>query len=157
MHVVKNCYFYQTEHLHLGRYPLAGTPPGQVHPPGRYTPGQVHPPPPGRYTSWQVHPRQVHPPGRYTPFGRYTPGRYTPQAGTPPAGKPPGLVQPLAGTPPWQVHPPEQCMLGDTGNKRAVCVLLECILVKFCLQKPGIKERKMAMQFYNSKEFFKVD
>ena len=25
--------------------------------------------------------------------------------------------------------PPEQCMLGDTGNKRAVRILLECILV----------------------------
>ena len=28
------------------------------------------------------------------------------------------------------VHIREQCMLGDTGNKRAVCILLECILVK---------------------------
>ena len=33
------------------------------------------------------------------------------------------------------IHPPgadtprEQCMLGDTGNKRAVRILLECILV----------------------------
>ena len=70
----------------------AGTPPGQVHPPGRYTP-----------------PRQVHPLGRYTPLGRYPP---------------------WAGTPPGQLHPPrEQCMLGDTGNKRAVRILLECILV----------------------------
>ena len=25
--------------------------------------------------------------------------------------------------------PPAQCMLGDTGNKRAVCILLECNLV----------------------------
>ena len=25
--------------------------------------------------------------------------------------------------------PPEQCMLGDTDNKRAVRILLECILV----------------------------
>ena len=60
-------------------------------------------------------------PGRYTPLG----GRYTPWAGIPP----------MAGAPPWQVHPPgqvhspEQCMLGDTGNKRAVRILLECILV----------------------------
>ena len=50
-----------------------GTPPRQAHPPGRYTPGQVHPRrqvhPPGRYT-----PRQVHPPGRYTPWSRS--GRY---------------------------------------------------------------------------------
>ena len=28
-------------------------------------------------------------------------------------------------------HPPEQCTLGDTGNKRAVRILLECILVCF--------------------------
>ena len=55
--------------------------PGQVHPPGRYTPwagtppagtppGQVHPlagTPLGRCTPWAgTHPRQV-PPGRYTP------------------------------------------------------------------------------------------
>ena len=26
-------------------------------------------------------------------------------------------------------NPPPQCMLGDTGNKRAVRILLECILV----------------------------
>ena len=84
--------------------PLAGTPPLQVHPPGRYpqagTPSQVHPragTPPGRYTPlWQVHP-----PGRYTPWAGTplragTPlGRYTPQAGTPP-----GRYTPL-----WQVHP----------------------------------------------------
>ena len=25
--------------------------------------------------------------------------------------------------------PPAQCTLGDTGNKRAVCILLKCILV----------------------------
>ena len=30
-------------------------------------------------------------------------------------------------TPPWQDRPPSaQCMLGDTVNKRAVCILLEC-------------------------------
>ena len=34
-----------------------------------------------------------------------------------------------AGTPPRQVHPPEQCMRGDTGNKPAVRILLECILI----------------------------
>ena len=55
----------------------AGTPPGQVHPPGRYTPQAGTPPWAGT------------PPGRYTPLGRYTPqagtppGRYTPRAGTP--------------------------------------------------------------------------
>ena len=41
----------------------------------------------------------------------------------------PGQVHPQAGTPPGQVHLREQCMLGDTGNKRAVRILLECILV----------------------------
>ena len=33
------------------------------------------------------------------------------------------------GCPPGSRHPPEQCMLGDTGNRRAVRILLECILV----------------------------
>ena len=80
-------------------------------------------------------PGQVTPLGRYTPLAGTPPGRYIPQAGTPPwAGihTPP----PWAGTPPRQVHPlgrytppQEQCMLGDTGNKRAVCILLEFILV----------------------------
>ena len=50
-----------------------------------------------------------------------------------------------AGTPPQdqahthprdQVHPPEQCMPGDTGNKRAVRILLECILVKYKIWIP---------------------
>ena len=36
-------------------------------------------------------------------------------------------------TPRDQVHPPEQCMLGDTGNKRAVRILLQCILVQECI------------------------
>ena len=40
---------------------------------------------------------------------------------------PPGYPRP--GTPHHQVHPPAQCMLEDTGNKRAVRIRLECILV----------------------------
>ena len=32
-------------------------------------------------------------------------------------------------TPPEQTPLPTQCMLGDTGNKRAVRILLRCILV----------------------------
>ena len=44
-----------------------------------------------------------------TPAGTPPPGRYTPRAGTPPR---------------------EQCMLGDTGNNRAIRILLECILVE---------------------------
>ena len=106
-----------------GTSPLGRYTPRQVHLPGRNTPqGWVHPPcrytHPSKYT-----PRQVHPPwGRYTPPGRYIPPwcRYTPRQ-----------VHPtLAGTPPGRYTPPqEQCMLGDTGNKRAVRILLECILV----------------------------
>ena len=47
-----------------------------------------------------------------------------------------GLPQGILGYPPPEQTPPlrEQCMLGDTGNKRAVRILLECILVStyFC-------------------------
>ena len=35
---------------------------------------------------------------------------------------------PWANTP-WSRHAPTQCILGRYGNKRAVCILLECILV----------------------------
>ena len=45
--------------------------------------------------------------------------------------------------------PPAQCMLGDTGNKQAVRILLECILVFqyycFCLQ--GMKEHLLRAHF----------
>ena len=47
----------------------------------------------------------------------------------PPSRHPPPQDQRQA-DPPWdQVPPSTQCMLGDTGNKRAVCILLECNLV----------------------------
>ena len=58
------------------------------------------------------------------------------QGGTTWAGKPPGQVHPPgqvlppAGTPPS----PAQCMLGDTGNKWAVRILLECNLVLTYIQ-----------------------
>ena len=71
-------------------------------PPGPGTPprDQVHPPG-TRCTPWD----QVHPPGtRCTPRYQVHPPRD-------------------------QVHPQEQCMPGDTDNKRAVRILLECILV----------------------------
>ena len=56
--------------------------------------------------------------------GRHPPG---PEAGTPP----PEQTTLGADTPrdQRQVPPPVQCMLGDTGNKRAVRILLECNLV----------------------------
>ena len=62
---------------------------------------------------------------------------YTPPPG-PEAGPiacwdtpPPRTRHPLPGTrqPLGPDTPPEQCMLGDTGNKRAVSILLECNLV----------------------------
>ena len=72
-------------------------------------------------------------------------GRYPLGPGNPPGqGTPPGTRYPprtrytlrtrydphKLGTPWDQVHPPlEQCMPGDTGNKRVVRILLECILV----------------------------
>ena len=47
-------------------------------------------------------------------------GYHPPGAGTTP---PPEQI------PPRSRHPPEQCMLGDTANRREVRILLECILV----------------------------
>ena len=41
----------------------------------------------------------------------------------------PGADPPGPGMPPRNRHPPAQCMLGDMGNKWAVCIPLECILV----------------------------
>ena len=68
-------------------------------------------------------------------LGRYPPRQVTPlRASTPPPGqvRPLGRYTPWAGTPPGQVQPPpEQCMLGDKGNKRAVRILLECFLVSY--------------------------
>ena len=101
----------------VGGSTWAGTPPGQEPPragtplpPSRYTPLGRYTPTPSKYTPapQQVHPRgQVHPPWE----------------GTSPPGK---IHPPWAGTPPR-----EQYMLGDTGNKRVVRILLECILVCF--------------------------
>ena len=87
----------------------------------------------------------------------YTPRRADPPGADPPSRHPPGSRHPPWGeqnlllgadtspeadtsreqTPPRSRHspgsrhclPPVQCMLGDTGNKRVVCILLECILV----------------------------
>ena len=42
-------------------------------------------------------------------------------------GYPPGVDPPSP-----EQTPPEQCMLGDVGNKRVVRILLECILVFSC-------------------------
>ena len=55
----------------------------------------------------QVPPRQVYPPGQVHPVGRYTPS---------------------AGTPPLARYTPSNACW-DTVNKRAIHILLECILV----------------------------
>ena len=96
--------------MHGGTHPQAGTPPG------RYTPWQVHPPPPWAGT----------PPGRYTP-GQVLP----PRAGTPPWQVPPPPVgtSSLAGTPHPGRYTPLRSACWDMVNKRAVGIPLECILV----------------------------
>ena len=109
------------------------------------TPLQAGTPPLGRYTPqigtspWQV----PTPPSRYTPPGQVPPAGILPLAGTPPGQVPPGMYTPWAGT-----HPPEQCMLGDTGNKRAVRILLECILVScfYLLFKGKIQNTDFSVQ-----------
>ena len=118
--------FAKVMFLHVSVCPQGGVP-GQVPGGTRYTPL-------GPGTPQQVPPWDQVPPGRYTPLGPGTPPwdqvhpsgtRYTPPGpGTPPISGAHGQVPPQD-----QVHPPEQCMLGDTGNKRAVRILLECILV----------------------------
>ena len=49
----------------------------------------------------------------------------------PPEQTPPGADTPRSIHPSKQKPPPAQCMLGDTDHKRAVRILLECILVPF--------------------------
>ena len=68
---------------------------------------------------WDTHPTSS--PGANSPQSRHTlPGTDTPLEKTPPKSRHPSE----------QTHPPVQCMLGDTGNKRPVRILLECILVR---------------------------
>ena len=70
-------------------------------------------------------------PGQVSPGTRYTPqDQVHPQGpGTPPWDQ---VLPPGRGTPPW-----EQCILGDTGNKWAVCIIQECILVTTCKRSFG--------------------
>ena len=67
------------------------------------------------------------PPGRYTPLGRYTPsGQVHPQ---PPGRYTPRQVHPCGQVPPRRYTCPPTNTCWDTVNKRAVRILLECILV----------------------------
>ena len=69
----------------------------------------------------QVHPTAGTPPGQVHPRAGAPPGQVHPQAGTPH----------WAGTPPWVGTPPRQVHPHPMVNARAVCILLECILVIF--------------------------
>ena len=61
--------------------------------------------------------------GYHPPGTRHPPEQTPPGPGIPPA-------DPLGPGNPLQTrHPPAQSMLGDTVKKRAVCILLECVLV----------------------------
>ena len=70
---------------------------------------------------------EYHPPGPGTPLGPGTP----PWDHTHPQTRhiPCDQAHPLDQAPPGIRHPPVQCTLGDTVNKRAVYILLECNLV----------------------------
>ena len=98
----------------------------------------------GYHTPGTRHPLQQTSPGADTPRTRHHPSG----PGTPPRADPPGAPRdqappqeqtPLEQTPPKADTPPEQCMLGDTVNKRAVCILLECNLVTMWFQKLLVK------------------
>ena len=89
--------------------------------------------PPGADTPWdQVPPQYQAPPWEQTPPRADTPSEQTPPAGpgNPQTRHPPGAGPPEPVTQPRSRHTPIQCMLGDMANKRAVCILLECNLVK---------------------------
>ena len=135
--------------------PGPGTPLG-LGPPGLCTPWTRHPHPQDQAILGPGTPVTRHPSGtKYPPRTRHPhiwdqapprtrnhPGPGTPGTRLPiPLGPgPPGADtspwhQVPAPSPPSRNPPPAQCMLGDTGNKRAVRILLECkrneILVVF--------------------------
>ena len=71
-------------------------------------------------------PQEQTPPGTDTPQSRHPDPKQTPSQQIPPGAD---TNHPEQTPPPRSRQPPTQCMLGDTGNKRAVRILLECILV----------------------------
>ena len=118
---------------------------------GRYPPDQVSPLGPGTAPRANYIPRhQVHPPDRYTPQDQvHPPGtRYTTRS------------PPRAGTPSGTRYPPRD-ILGDTGHKRAVRILLECILVMIITTFNGmtvlIKQLlSFSIDVFLSRFFFKL-
>ena len=134
--------------------PEPGTPPGSRYipqsrytPRTRYTPQDQVPPPPDQVHPWdQVHPQdQVHPKDQVHPFPKdqvhpqdqvHPPDQVPPRTRYSPRDQVPHLHRTPHERLYTQVHLPpptptlwEPCMLRDTDNKRAVCILLECILV----------------------------
>ena len=114
----------------------------EIHPPGSRSPQEADTLPPGsRHPLQAITPLEADPPcavhaGRYgqQAGGTHPTGmlRYTPQGADPPRKQTPFPQEadtPHKQSPPWKQTPPAQCMLGDTGNKRVVRILLECILV----------------------------
>ena len=83
---------------------------------------------------WDI-PAIRHPPRSRLPRTRHPPPQYqaplTPGPGTQlEPGIPQGQAAPLGSrTHPGTSYPPEQCMLRDMVNERALCILLECNLV----------------------------
>ena len=100
------------------------------HPPGPDTPLEQTPPGPDTPQE-QTPPWSRHPPDQ-TPPGADTPWPDTPLEQTPPGPDTPRPDTPLEQTSPRPDTSLPQCMLGDTGNKRVVRILLECILVLGC-------------------------
>ena len=71
-----------------------------------------------------------------------TRGRHPPATrGRHPSGsRPPSIPQPPGADPPRTRHPPfTQCMLGEMGKERAVCIPLECNLVRLCKWRKHLK------------------
>ena len=48
--------------------------------------------------------------------------------------------------------PHQQCMLGDTGNKRAVRILLECILVRNAVKKSSFSSKSFKNNFAKNQQ-----
>ena len=96
-----------------------------------------------------------------------------PSGSRPPRSRPPRADTPQAQTfpqsrpPPGADTPNPQCMLGDMGNKRAVCILLECILVSslkwcyifliyvFALEIKVLLQRSFTLSVWQSRCFSK--
>ena len=86
----------------------------------------------------------THPPGADTPLGADTPKDQTPPIADTPEDQTPTRADTHGSRhPPGADTPPVHCMLGDLGNKRAVRVLLECILVYFQISLYLFLSRRM--------------